>query len=395
MAVWNPLPVCRRDLDLGMTLFNGQAFLWTCEKRADFVEFCGSILDSLYALRYRLGDESVQDLSARVEFCVISEKSDIEKSDVDHYARLVNYFNLETNLKALVQTWCIRDAHMALVAPKYSGIRVLTIDIIESLISFLSSSNNNIKRISQMLWRLCQHFPQNKFSCEAFPLSRDFYRFPDLIQLSTLSECTLRKLGFGFRAPYIVSAIQQVGNNGGGVWLSSLSTMKRGQACVALQSLSGCGPKVANCICMCSLRLFDSVPVDTHCLQLMRRYYVTKESPLLRCRSLTARRHTMLGDIMRSIFGDHVSWAFMLLFTAELADFRARSRTQSRFFANASSAGRPPKQPPARLMNFFAGQRGRRHHRRESTTRDRGDESDLRSEEVKAEAPTRKPAEDV
>ena len=381
MSQWKPLPVCRRDLDLEMTLFNGQAFLWTCEKRAGYVEYYGSIHDSLYGLRYQFDDASVQDPTAGVEFCVVSGKPDI-----DHYARLIFYFNLEIDLKALVQTWCKREPTvMARVAPKYSGIRVLTIDVIESLISFLSSSNNNIKRISQMLWRLCEHFPQNKFStCAPFALSRDFYRFPDLIQLSSLSECTLRQLGFGFRAPFIVCAMQQVNNNGGCVWLRSLCTMKRDRACAELQRLSGCGPKVANCICMCSLRFFDSVPVDTHCLQLMRRYYLTKGNPLLRCRSLTIRRHVMLGDIMRSIFGDHVSWAFMVLFTAELSDFRARCRTQSRFFPSAPSTGRHPKKLLTRLENFFPGRRGRCYQQR-----DRGDESGLTPEGVKAAVPTK------
>ena len=341
---WKRTSLCRRVLDLEMTLFNGQAFLWRRVERNGSMEYYGFMDNILYGLRH--GRSAVQPFdSDPVEFCVFGEDSQIR----DHYDVLSEYFNLEVDLQSLRTTWCKADRkHLASICDKYEGIRVLTVDPLECLLSFISSSNNNIKRISQMMWNLCEHFPQNQV--KASQVNLDFFRFPSLSQLSEITETTLRELGFGFRAPFIVRAIQQVIQNGGIDWLRGLGKLSRMQACVALQRIAGCGPKVANCFCMCSLRKFDSVPVDTHCLQLMRKHYVSSDSPLLRGSSLSARKHDMLGDILRSIFGKFVSWAFMLLFTAELADFRPRHQTRSRFFRSArSKAQRQIFQQPAAL----------------------------------------------
>ena len=334
---WRETSIGRRNLDLRLTLFNGQAFMWTKEERDDGTEeFYGCIDGHIYGLRYGFG------LSINcVEFCVLGSEPTYH-----HYARLLNYFNITIDLEALTQLWCKSETnYFARIASKYRGVRVLTTEPVECLISFISSSNNNIKRISQMLWSLCRHFPENRIETN---LHQTFYRFPDLGQLSKLNERELRELGFGFRSPFIVSAVRQVRGNGGLKWLGHLSSLPRAQACAELQKLAGCGPKVANCVCMCSLQMFDSVPVDTHCLQLMKRHYLAAHNPLLHS-PLTASRHDMLGDILRSIFGKFTSWAFMILFTAELADFRPDRRpTCSRFFFSA--ARQQPKNAPPQLV---------------------------------------------
>jgi N-glycosylase/DNA lyase len=338
-VVWRWMSLGRRDLDLEMTLFNGQAFLWRRIERDGASEFYGCIDNSLFGLRYMNDSPSLE--SAEIEFCVLGEKATDR-----HHVLLAEYFSLAINLQDLRSTWCKADQkRLSKIAHRYEGIRVLTIDHLECLVSFISSSNNNIKRISQMMLSLCAHFPQNRIE-KTDHLELDFFHFPSLSQLSQLTETTLRELGFGFRAPFIVNTIKTLIRNGGLDWLRGLAKLSRIQACAALQTLPGCGPKVANCFCMCSLRMFDSVPVDTHCLQLMRKHYITPGSHLLRG-SLSVKRHEMLGDILRSIFGAFTSWAFMLLFTAELSDFRPRCHTLSRFFV-AARKSKPQRSPSAR-----------------------------------------------
>eukprot|EP00959_Pyramimonas_sp_CCMP1952_P032017 671824-Pyramimonas_sp.AAC.1 len=54
---------------------------------------------------------------------------------------------------------------------------------------------------------------------------------------------------------------------GGNTWLSHLEwpNVSREEARERLVRLPGVGPKVADCVCLCSLGKHDAVPVDTHC----------------------------------------------------------------------------------------------------------------------------------
>lgn len=65
---------------------------------------------------------------------------------------LENYFQLnEVSLEACYKRWSKIDANFAKKAIHFQGIRMLRQDPWENLISFICSSNNNIKRISQMV----------------------------------------------------------------------------------------------------------------------------------------------------------------------------------------------------------------------------------------------------
>jgi N-glycosylase/DNA lyase len=76
---------------------------------------------------------------------------DIQKGD-DTEALLRHYFSLKYNLAALYDQWTESDLNFRKKAPKFTGIRILSQDAWEALIAFICSSNNNIARISQMVW---------------------------------------------------------------------------------------------------------------------------------------------------------------------------------------------------------------------------------------------------
>jgi N-glycosylase/DNA lyase len=65
---------------------------------------------------------------------------------------------------------------------------------------FLLSQNNNIKRIRSMYERLSKELGSH--------VEGSWYAFPRPQELLGISERDLRSLGMGFRAPYLLDAIQ-------------------------------------------------------------------------------------------------------------------------------------------------------------------------------------------
>ena len=81
-----------------------------------------------------------------------AKSSIVEPSEDEETEDLVKrYFNLAPDLTALYEQWSSADANFKKRAPKFTGVRILKQDSWEALVGFICSSNNNIKRISQMV----------------------------------------------------------------------------------------------------------------------------------------------------------------------------------------------------------------------------------------------------
>jgi N-glycosylase/DNA lyase len=75
------------------------------------------------------------------------------KHEDDTEELLRHYFSLTSNLAALYDQWAESDPNFRKKAPKFTGIRILNQDAWEALVAFICSSNNNIARISSMVWK--------------------------------------------------------------------------------------------------------------------------------------------------------------------------------------------------------------------------------------------------
>lgn len=103
-----------------------------------------------------------------------------------------------------------------------------------------------------------------------------------------------------------------VKKNGGESWLRSLRTKSKEDAKTALVSLSGVGPKVADCISLFSLDHLEVVPVDTHVWKMATTYmpnmaHLTTPSPKL---------FPEINAFFIAKFGDKAGWAHTVLFSA-------------------------------------------------------------------------------
>lgn len=111
---------------------------------------------------------------------------------------LLDFLNVGVCLSDLWQEFSGSDSRFAQLAPYLGGARVLRQDPLECLLQFICSSNNNIKRITQMVDSI-SGLGVYLGTVEGFR----FYEFPTLDRLSDVSEEELRVAGFGYRFVFV------------------------------------------------------------------------------------------------------------------------------------------------------------------------------------------------
>ena len=144
-----------------------------------------------------------------------------------------------------------------------SGIRLLNQDRWETLISFIISQNNNIPRIKGCIEKLCAMFgkPIGTFR------GKEYFSFPERERLAGISEEDLEPVRLGYRARYIVETAKA------DIDLEKASELDTPSLYRYLLSLTGVGPKVANCILLFGFSRYDSFPVDVWVRRVMNRLY--------------------------------------------------------------------------------------------------------------------------
>uniref|UniRef100_A0A061RIH6 DNA-(apurinic or apyrimidinic site) lyase n=2 Tax=Tetraselmis sp. GSL018 TaxID=582737 RepID=A0A061RIH6_9CHLO len=309
---WQPLGISVRELCLEHTLPTGQSFRWR-QTRNSPVEFTGVLGRRIVSL---------QQNTYSIDYKVISRCED-ETRDSDSVA-LAEYFQKDVCLEKLCQTWAVRDKRFASLLPFVKGARMLRQDPVECLFSFICSSNNHISRIHGMVERLAAAYGDSIEVPEGcnLPAGLGFHAFPTLEQLSMATEEDLRADGYGYRAKYIVGAVEalQAKPQGGREWLVALRDAPLEEALAELQTLPGIGPKVAACVALFSLDKPDAIPVDTHVWRLAVQHYC----PHLRHKSLTPKVHREVQEAFKEIFGEYCGWAHNTLFVAELPAVRSK-----------------------------------------------------------------------
>ena len=161
------------------------------------------------------------------------------------------------------------DPHTAPCLPYSRGIRVFRQDPYETLISFILSANNNVRRISGIIERLCERFGQ--------PVAFDgaqLFAFPEAEALAALSPEEIAACGAGYRAPYVVESARRVAE---GYDLSALKTLSFEETRGALMAFPGVGPKVAECVMLFSLGCDRAFPVDVWVKRIVAYLYPGEE----------------------------------------------------------------------------------------------------------------------
>ena len=218
------------NFDLAQTLDCGQAFRWSEDENGIW----HGIANGKYIEIYKDSSDIV---------ILNSNKEDFESF-------WYNYFDLDCDYGKVIENLST-DSILKSACDYGSGIRILRQEPWEALCSFIISQNNNIPRIKGIIERLCENFGEkigNAFS------------FPDAKKVSMLTVEDLAILKCGFRARYILDAAKKVANNQ--IDFEALKCADTDTARSALMTITGVGPKVADCTLLFGLYRIDAFPKD-------------------------------------------------------------------------------------------------------------------------------------
>ncbi len=273
-----------RQFDLASTLISAQAFQWR-EFNGIWV---GAVADTVVAIRQTPSSIIVEDYCA------------------DNWSPQ-EYFRMKDNLEDINQD--IRNDPLidTLLAAK-ADIALTSQDPWQCTLMFLCSTNNNAKRISNMVLSL-----NRMFGVAVETPYGQIYKFPSPRSLSSASVHQLETCGLGYRAKFVrdfASIVYQ-----GALDFKDLKKANYKDAVAQLVELPGIGPKVADCISLLSLDKLEAFPMDIWIRRVVsRRYYRLLEKSDVRrlldeSKTVSTQLYRRVTLAMRSHFGRFAGYA--------------------------------------------------------------------------------------
>ncbi len=213
-----------------------------------------------------------------------------------------DYFDLNRDYEKIKETLSKIDDNMKKSVEYGKGIRILNQDLWETIISFIISANNNIPRIKGIIERLSKNYGK-----EIDYNGEKYYTFPTVEELKDVSVEKYRELGLGFRDIRLYETTKMILN--GEVDLGELrNNSNTMEVRDKLLTLSGVGPKVADCILLFSdLKRFEVFPIDVWVRRVMNDLYIKNEDE-------TKVNKKQIEKIAKEKFGDLAGLAQQYLF---------------------------------------------------------------------------------
>ena len=180
----------------------------------------------------------------KLDTCTIINTKDIEY--------FYNFFDFDTDyddIKGRILKLCPFFSNL-----KMRQLRILKQDAYQTIISFIVSQNNNIKRIKKILNSISYEFG-------SYNKKYDMYSFPTLEQLKRATQDDFKRLGAGYRSEYLVKAILSLSAEDFDI--EKLKSLDTSSLKKKLRTIHGIGPKVADCILFFGFGRTDVFPVDT------------------------------------------------------------------------------------------------------------------------------------
>ena len=254
------------DLVLNLKCFNlkytlecGQCFRWgKIDENKDI--YIGVIKDRVIKIMQEGNTVSVWS----------NKKDNLEKVIIEYFDLSRDYEKIEKKISKI-------DKNIEKSVNYSSGIHILNQPVFETIISYIISANNNIKRISRSVNEISK-----KYGEEVEFENKKYYLFPTLENLKKITIDELLKCGVGFRARYIKHDLERFANEPD--FLKELEKLDTNEACIKLCSLMGVGQKVADCILLFSLSRGEVFPVDVWVKRVMEKLYFKENTSMKKIR---------------------------------------------------------------------------------------------------------------
>lgn len=254
------------QLDLYQTFECGQCFRW---EKIEPNRYVGISLDHLL---------DVEQKEDRFVF---------RGTSLDTFERYwISYLDLERDYQAVAGKVSVEPS-IARAAAFGWGLRILLQEEWETMISFILSSNNNVKRIKSLVGGLCAKYGR--------PLNYEgevLYTFPRPEEMLGISCEDLSPIRCGYRASYIVDAVEKVIS--GMFEPAMIRSLPYEEAVSRLMEIKGIGPKVADCVVLYGGGKYESYPVDVWVKRVTQSLYLKREASAKEIKE-TAQR--LWGDL--------------------------------------------------------------------------------------------------
>ncbi len=266
-------------INIDYTINSGQVFLW--EKI----------------------DKNWYGINGKEIFCIRQNPFKLSSSTKKSSDLFRQTDNVEKILKNISKDEIVRAS-----TKKFQGLRLIRQNPFQCYISFICSSNTNIKNIKQMLQKLCKKFGrQVKFE------EKYFFTFPDPQTLANASLRDLLSCGLGFRAKSVKKASKDVIVKK--VDFDHLKKIDYITAKETLKNVRGIGNKIADCILLFSLEKLEAFPIDRWTWRILKKYYSEKFE--LQNKTLTEKKYEEIHEKIVEYFGPYAGYAQQFLFKME------------------------------------------------------------------------------
>ena len=263
-----------------ITLLGGQAFNWN----RNGLWYTGFTQNEVIRLRY--SEKTGQLVYKVASSCSTSQNKQFSPA---------KYFNPSIPYQKVLDSFN-KDQHTALAIKKYYGLRVLRQDFKQTLLSYILSSKNNIKRIRLIVRRLSEQL--------GTPIkagNKIVHLFPATPSLANASISLLQNAGCGFRAKYIKNSAKRLLDTELSRKISKYSEEKAREA---LLTFPGVGEKIADCTMLYSLGFDNVMPLDVWCKRVLTDLY-----------GLNAKmKYADMRSWAEEYFGPYAGWAGQFLF---------------------------------------------------------------------------------
>ena len=219
----------------------------------------------------------------------------------------IDFFREKDDLQEIILS-ITKDKVVRKAVKQFPGLRLLRQHPFQCYISFIVSSNSNIQRIKQILYKLCK-----KFGKKIIFQEKEFYLFPEPENLANASKNDLLNCGLGYRVRAVKEAALNVSNRQ--IDFDFLKRTNYQNAKDILLQVYGIGNKVADCVLLFSLEKLEAFPLDRWVLRILEKYYTKKFQ--LEGKSLTEKKYEQIHKQIVNYFGPYAGYSQQFLFKME------------------------------------------------------------------------------
>ena len=255
-----------KDFKLAHILENGQCFRWDRIEEQNDSAFIGVVSNNVFKISEKEKEILGNDKLEVIKLTDIYIATTMEETTAKKF--LEEYFNLSENYEDIKKKYSENYESLKKATEFAYGLRILKQDEFETIISFIISANNNIKRIKKIINNISMKCGK-KIEFEG----KEYYGFPSIEELRKLKEEDFKSLGAGFRAKYLESTVNKIYSDNLEKYIEKLNNLSNKELEKELLNLKGVGPKVANCIMLFGFNRIDSFPIDVWVKRVMQEEF--------------------------------------------------------------------------------------------------------------------------